>query len=206
MLRKASCLGYQTLFDEPVSTTFTTADLAAISNSDSSADMYPYAHTATVAEYRQSANFQILGQDLDAMMKHVFGVFVSKQSEQFGNMLLSCIGQMSIRVVTANVATVYPIFGRTNSSTITSSKAGNNNILDHYMVLPCKSFGHDGKAMHCSVEHDVIAMNQTDGEHFFFGFVVLNNNTSDVKAYMNASTTIMNNLSGVPLSMQSGTS
>jgi hypothetical protein len=125
-------VGRNLLYNDPTNVSFTTAELGLIDSSRDTRTMYPYAHTATLADNEDEVNIDIAGQDIASSSKVAFGLFLSKELTK-GNMLFNI--QACVSGNTTNTAIQwYPFFGRTSSSTITSTKATTANELDNYII------------------------------------------------------------------------
>jgi len=153
------------------------ADIALIDSGEGSHDTYPYASTAVVADNYDEMNLQIHAQTLPSGNKVAFGVFLSADLEK-RSLLFRCSGAICIDASTGEYM-VYPLFGRTDASTVTSTKAGTANLLDKWIILP-NFRGHTGAFSSCSFNEDVYGKYLSDGEIWCIAWVIENISGGDI--------------------------
>lgn len=177
---KLDHVGSKVIYDDPGISSFSASEIAAIDYDSTSLLVYPYAHSATVNN--EYDTWQFVVNDTEALLanrKLAFGLFLNSNANEDGNLIFSCVGNISLSHTAASHKTIVtPIFGRTFASTVTSSKAANSNLLDRYITLPFQGGGQGTYTSHFGVSCEVVDVVKSDGEHYFFGFQITNTDTA----------------------------
>jgi len=173
-------IGSKSLYLNPAFVSFTTAELALIGTTTPNTTVQPYAYTATVRDDYDAMNITIPTRNQAVTTRLAFGVFLSPENEK-GNLIFQVSG--NVQDIHSASASAYPtcsfFFGRkATNNTVVSSKAGANNDLAAYMLLPVKSHsnqapGTTGK-MNVSVETEVFSVGLSGGYVYCFGFYIDN--------------------------------
>lgn len=195
------------ILEDPGITNFNTTQVAAIDSDTTNDLIYPYAHTASPANDRTSRVFTInaAAASLTALKRFAFGSFIGAENNEDGNIALACVGSMSLTLTnTGDRMDVTPIIGRSNLSFIVSSLTTQENLLNHWMPLPCEKSNGD-KNITVKVQTGVIDILKTDGYIYFFGFMISNYNASSaVDLEMNAYTSLYKDTYGINLARPVG--
>lgn len=182
MSNRPDSIGFKLLYDVPTETIFTNANVDAIDTATTSTDVYPHAYTATLSDQYDTHNWRTVATDVDlaAISRFAFGLFLSSELLTKGPMLYSCKGALNFMGESLSAPLkVYPIFGRCNAATITSTVAGTANQLVNYIVLPmisCMDSLSSAQSNHSySVDTEIIHCGTTGTTPLFFGWVIENN-------------------------------
>lgn len=167
-------------------TTFTTADLAAIDTvaNTAASNIAPYAYTATVRDDYDTARYAnagIAAIDLLSTQRVAFGVFLSPENDK-GNLLFQLSANVNVLGDIANDDNlrVRFFFGRkATNNTVVSSKAAVSNSLANYIWLPnniafCSGALGFPSQISSNIESELFGLTLSGGFVWCFGFAIDN--------------------------------
>jgi len=174
---KPNIIGSKVLYLNPSTVAFSTAELAAIDTVDNSPDIYPYAYTGTVANNYDSYNIDLDACDIATQSKVSFGVFLSPENDK-GSLLFQVNIAGKVYHSGSSAFSVEAFFGRkATNNTVTSSKAGANNLLSKYIVIPAQTWANaDGAGKYCniSVNSELFSLSSA-GEYVYCAGITVTN-------------------------------
>jgi len=151
MLKPAYVDGKSIIFGAPGQTIFSNANVDAIANLLTSTNIFPYAYSASLQSQYDEHNFRTTAIDVDitALSRVAFGVFLADSAlgnQARENIIYSCRGSLKFYSAAQGYVHAYPIFGRCNAGTITSTLVANANQLSKYIKLPIHTYHQYGGA------------------------------------------------------------
>lgn len=185
MPNRPNVIGSKILFQAVTETLFTNTIIDAIDAASTSTDIYPHAYTASLGT-NSSHVWRSLAADVDlaALNRVAFGLFLGDEGSSKGNVIYNCQGSLKFTAEVASVINAYPIFGRCDASTVTSSTVAAANLLASYIILPMRSniinTGSSSQVINhfYGVSEDVIVTSSTVADPVFFGWVIENNSAT----------------------------
>jgi len=165
-------------YSDPTLTSLADAEIVLVDSAASSRDIYPYAYTATVSDDYEEANYNLIEKTSKSAMKLVYGIFLSADNNK-KNLLFNASVSVNAETVDSRVL-IYPIFGRTTASTVTSTKAGTANVLDNYIILPhILSHCDTAAAIAMNMNTQILGLYKSTGEIWCLGVVIANVSGAD---------------------------
>jgi len=147
----------------PAVTALTTANIIAIDGASGAGTVFqPYAYTATVVDDKEEHNYCIDGQDLGANLKVCFGIFLSAEDTK-RNMMFNIQGALSYKGSSHSVK-IYPIFGITNATTVTSTLIAQANDLDYWKIISCEGVSAGASAKFITFNTQIVIEGRSDAK------------------------------------------
>jgi len=162
-------------YSDPTQVTLSNAEMQAIDTATSWA-LYPYAHTATVEDSHQECTIYI-ADDIPASNKFGIGVFLSTD-KALGNLLFNVNGALQ-GYQGSNSLHIFPFFGRTDATSVTSTKVATANLLDNYIILPQKKMIYSDQYA-TSFNESILGYEHASDEIWCCGWVFQNLSGGDI--------------------------
>ena len=190
------------LYDDPTRVQFTVAEMAAIDTANSSDDLHPYSYKSSAGQKYENIIWQentATPPEVVAGHKFAVGTFLTNESNEKGNLMFTCNGSAQFATEQSVQILMFPFFGRTSASGITSSKAVPSNILAKYQILPC-NYWFASNLVQVSWNVNVLNILDTDGENFVHGLCIQNQSGVDCFVTGMAGLSFIKDLYTVPFS------
>lgn len=181
---KPDIMGKNEYFNEPGISSFSDAELAAIdtANAYQSRTLYPYAYTATVDSSKDERGYDMYQKVIVNLAGVGFGLFLSAEDDIESNLLFNV--QMSINFSSDNnLFIIYPFFGLTDLTSVTSSKAAQSNLLDYHKLLNSRHTIIDEQHI-IHVNETIECEPRTDSRLYCAGFHIINIAGSDKTCHL----------------------
>jgi len=184
MLYKFNTVESKFIFSNPTVTTLDNTIFDAGDTATSSDTLTAYCPSSTVTDdfsERRYITADATSTTLDVSQRFCFGSFLSDSAEvPFQNSLFACKGYLHWMVTSTDQVVAYPIFGRSNSATIT---AGVTTLSDWTPILvvngqlPVTNTVNYHQTYSCNV--DILKYGiDTNAYPLFFGWMIQNNSST----------------------------